>query len=240
MVKEKKMILNVCIKNNTMVDENICKSCKENCRHAGQPNTKDMLDKVLRFTPKGTSQNGSLVQAGTQGYTFSVEIEIADANSSTGKICYSWAMPVYQDAAGKYIDFSNTALKAYYGKIYLNNIGKIKKERTRKNSQVALVAWEQGRGFAHEPLTYVSEVHFFNSKKDADEFLLDDWYARNCPMYPVDIPMYDDSGKFIGFSMEERPDYRFQRVQRRTKSWMYAEEGYVQEMSPAELEAWCR
>lgn len=39
------MILNVCLKNNTMVDENICKDCKDkNCRHAGEPTTRERLD----------------------------------------------------------------------------------------------------------------------------------------------------------------------------------------------------
>ncbi|SDF62509.1 hypothetical protein SPACI_040310 [Sporomusa acidovorans DSM 3132] len=39
------MILNACVKNHKMVDENICKNCKdENCRHAGEPTTKERLD----------------------------------------------------------------------------------------------------------------------------------------------------------------------------------------------------
>jgi len=39
------MIVNACVKRNTMVDENICKNCKDkNCRHAGEPTTKERLD----------------------------------------------------------------------------------------------------------------------------------------------------------------------------------------------------
>jgi hypothetical protein len=38
------MILNACIKNNKMVDEKICKECKEKCRHAGSPTTEDRLN----------------------------------------------------------------------------------------------------------------------------------------------------------------------------------------------------
>ena len=39
------MILNACIKNNTMVDENVCKQCKDkNCSHAGEPTTSERLD----------------------------------------------------------------------------------------------------------------------------------------------------------------------------------------------------
>ena len=39
------MILNACTKSKTMVDENTCKNCKaKDCRHAGEPTTKERLD----------------------------------------------------------------------------------------------------------------------------------------------------------------------------------------------------
>jgi len=39
------MILNTCVKNNTSVDENVCKFCKDkSCRHAGEPTTKERLE----------------------------------------------------------------------------------------------------------------------------------------------------------------------------------------------------
>lgn len=39
------MILNACVKNSKMIDEKICKECKDkNCRHAGAPTTKERLD----------------------------------------------------------------------------------------------------------------------------------------------------------------------------------------------------
>ena len=39
------MILNACVRDDKMVDENICKFCTDkNCRHAGQPTTKERLD----------------------------------------------------------------------------------------------------------------------------------------------------------------------------------------------------
>ena len=39
------MIMNACVKNDSLIDENICKNCKDkNCRHAGYPTTKERLD----------------------------------------------------------------------------------------------------------------------------------------------------------------------------------------------------
>ena len=39
------MILNACMKIQRMVDENTCKACEDkDCRHAGEPTTKDKLD----------------------------------------------------------------------------------------------------------------------------------------------------------------------------------------------------
>lgn len=40
------MILNACVKQNKMVDENICKTCQlaGECRHKGEPTTKERLD----------------------------------------------------------------------------------------------------------------------------------------------------------------------------------------------------
>jgi len=104
-------------------------------------------------------------------------------------------------------------------------------EKTRENSQVALIVWAKGLGFAGEPLDYVAEVHYFNSKKQANEFMVEDWKAAGCPM----IPDFDwKTGQVIG----EVPDYRFMRVQRGTKSWKYARQGYVEEMSPEAIQAW--
>jgi len=107
---------------------------------------------------------------------------------------------------------------------------KIVAEKTRENSQVALIAWAGGHGFAGEPLDYVAEVHYFDSKKQANEFQVEDWKARGCPMEPD----FNRIGQFIG----EVPDYRFMRVQRGTKSWKYAYKGYIEEMSREELLAW--
>ena len=40
------MIMNACVKNNKMVDENVCKNCiDKNCRHAGEPTTKERMNK---------------------------------------------------------------------------------------------------------------------------------------------------------------------------------------------------
>lgn len=39
------MILNACVKFGKMVDENKCKECMLTCRHAGEPTTKEKLDK---------------------------------------------------------------------------------------------------------------------------------------------------------------------------------------------------
>ena len=39
------MILNACTLNKTMVDEKVCKECKNCfCRHAGEPTTAEKLD----------------------------------------------------------------------------------------------------------------------------------------------------------------------------------------------------
>lgn len=39
------MILNACVKNDTMIDESTCKICSENgCSHAGELTTKERLD----------------------------------------------------------------------------------------------------------------------------------------------------------------------------------------------------
>ena len=40
------MILNACVEQKQMVDENICKHCGNNaCRHAGEPTTRERLAK---------------------------------------------------------------------------------------------------------------------------------------------------------------------------------------------------
>lgn len=47
------MIVNACVKTKTMVDENICRNCNDkNCRHAGEPTTKEKLD----MSTYGTSE----------------------------------------------------------------------------------------------------------------------------------------------------------------------------------------
>jgi hypothetical protein len=101
--------------------------------------------------------------------------------------------------------------------------------------QVALVAWKQGRGFAGEPLDYVDEVHYFNSKKAANEFQVEDWKVRGCPM-DGNNPIYDKAGKIVG--MEEVPEFRFQRVQHGTGNWKYAIVGYIEEMDSDQIRAW--
>jgi len=52
------MILNACVKNNKMIDENICKNCKDaDCRHAGELTTKERLEKYDK-------ENGGVSQIG--------------------------------------------------------------------------------------------------------------------------------------------------------------------------------
>ena len=39
------MILNACVRDKKMVDENVCKECSyKKCRHAGEPTTAERLD----------------------------------------------------------------------------------------------------------------------------------------------------------------------------------------------------
>ena len=40
------MILNACVKQDKMIDEQVCKECKleTNCRHKGEPTTAERLD----------------------------------------------------------------------------------------------------------------------------------------------------------------------------------------------------
>jgi len=80
------------------------------------------MRKILKFVPKGAREKGSLIQAGTEGYTFCVEVEVSDEQSSTGKRLYSWGMPVFKDDSGEFIDFSDTYLKDVLGKMYLRDI----------------------------------------------------------------------------------------------------------------------
>jgi len=43
------MILNACVKNDIMIDENICKNCKYiSCNHAGELTTKERIEKRKR------------------------------------------------------------------------------------------------------------------------------------------------------------------------------------------------
>lgn len=104
-------------------------------------------------------------------------------------------------------------------------------EKTRENSQVALVAWTQGHGLGGEPVDYVAEVHYFNSKKQAGEFQKADWIARGCPMDKWN-PLLDEEGIIIGNNPV--PAFRFQRVQRGTGDWKYAIPGYIVEMGREE------
>jgi hypothetical protein len=51
------MILNACVRDNKMVDENICKFCTDkNCRHAGKPTTAERLDGNLYGNREATMQ----------------------------------------------------------------------------------------------------------------------------------------------------------------------------------------
>lgn len=47
------MILNPCVKNNKMVDENTCKACKETCSYAGQPITSERIKESEYTKHKG-------------------------------------------------------------------------------------------------------------------------------------------------------------------------------------------
>ena len=78
--------------------------------------------KLLEFIPKQKNRSGSLIQEGTTGNTFSVEIIVEDSAAVNGRYNYSWAMPIYKDYSGEYITFENTALKSILGKMYLSDI----------------------------------------------------------------------------------------------------------------------
>ena len=78
--------------------------------------------KLLELIPRHRGEPGSLLQTGTQGFTFSVEIFVESEGSATGKRYYRWGMPVYLDDGGEYIDFSGTSLKELLGKIYLSEL----------------------------------------------------------------------------------------------------------------------
>jgi len=80
------------------------------------------LMKLLEFIPKQRSNPGSLIQVGTQGYTFGVEIIVEDPTAVNGKYHHSWAMPVYKDDGGEFIDFEKTRLESILGKMYLHDI----------------------------------------------------------------------------------------------------------------------
>jgi len=78
---------------------------------------------ISSFIPKGTSGKGSLMQHGTEGYTYSFTIEVSDDRSTSGKYTYNCALPVRKDDDGEYVDFSESPnLRDLLGKIYLADI----------------------------------------------------------------------------------------------------------------------
>lgn len=44
-------ILNACVKQNELVEETICKECKEECSHAGEPTTEERLQRWNQVKP---------------------------------------------------------------------------------------------------------------------------------------------------------------------------------------------
>jgi len=89
---------------------------------------------LLTFKPKCASRKGSLIQAGTEGYTYGFEIEVSDDRAATGKYYYPCVMPVYRDDGGEYVDFTKAPnLKDVLGKIYLSELEEISKSVEAKN-----------------------------------------------------------------------------------------------------------
>ena len=78
--------------------------------------------KITKLVPRQRSAPGTLIQVGTECYTFGVEIYIDDDSAVSGKRIYTWAMAVYRDEQGEFIDFSKTQLNGLLGKIYLNDL----------------------------------------------------------------------------------------------------------------------
>ena len=78
--------------------------------------------KLLELIAKQKNRPGSLIQVGTQGNTFSVEIVVEAPSAVNGKNHYSWAMPIYKDKGGEFINFEKTKLKNILGKIYLSDV----------------------------------------------------------------------------------------------------------------------
>jgi hypothetical protein len=81
---------------------------------------------LLSFKPKCAARKGSLIQAGTEGYTYGFEIEVSDNRAAMGKYYYPCAMPVYRDDGGEYVDFTKAPnLKDVLGKIYLSELAAV-------------------------------------------------------------------------------------------------------------------
>jgi len=78
--------------------------------------------RITNLVPKQRSTPGTLIQTGTEGYTFGIEIYVDDDYATNGKRIYTWAMAVFRDNQGEYIDFARTELKDLLGKIYLNDM----------------------------------------------------------------------------------------------------------------------
>jgi len=82
--------------------------------------------------PKQRNAPGTLIQTGTEGYTFGIEIYVDDDSAINGKRIYTWAMAVFRDDQGEYIDFSKTELKDLLGKIYCYRHDITRKTRQQK------------------------------------------------------------------------------------------------------------
>lgn len=97
------MILNACVRDNKMVDENICKNCKDgNCRHAGQPTTAERLDTdTIEGGSKMCNKRYYLTQRPPAPGTFPgkpVEIKAFDSKGYVGEIgCRAWGWVEYKE-----------------------------------------------------------------------------------------------------------------------------------------------
>ena len=81
---------------------------------------------LISFKPKCAARKGSLIQTGTEGYTYGFEIEISDKRAAAGKYYYPCAMPVYRDDGGEYVDFTKAPnLRDALGKIYLSELAAV-------------------------------------------------------------------------------------------------------------------
>lgn len=97
------------------------------------------------------------------------------------------------------------------------------KKLTYNNSQVALVRFDRGSGFAGEPFVYVKRRRFFKSKAAAKAYNKAIWDKMRCP-------------NFFG-----EPNYPFVMVTKGTESWLMTHpQGWMEEPSVEEIIEYAR